>query len=203
MLCSQCGRPAMYQNAAGHLLCLRCHHLHMQAFAIGQQQIGAMLNYLNESMERTSGVPRGFLGRYPIPQPTVHTGPTNVQQNNVRVQDSVVDALNVGGTIQRLKVALQDIHVGGQEDVAAALHALTVAVAKSNEIGQDTKRAVLDQITYLASQAALPKQQRDHTISATVFNALRATLGVAADLATVWGPVSLILGRLFSTVAAA
>jgi hypothetical protein len=184
----------MYE-ANGHGLCLDHYSMLIKTNESMQRQEAALLNHLVESMEVTSGLPRGTLGRHPIPQPTVLAGPTTV--NRVSVDRSTVGAINMG-SIERLKVSLRDIQNGGDVDVAEALRSLTAAVVKSQSLPKEAKSDAVDQVSYLAGQAALPPDQRERGVARTVFNALRETLSVVADIASVWSAVAPLLARVVS-----
>jgi hypothetical protein len=167
----------------------------MRAFQIQQGELAAMLNYLMDSTEITAGVPPGTLGRYPIPQQAIHTGPSTV--HNIHVDRSVVGAINTG-SVQRLNVSLDRIKNAGQPEAAAVIQTLTEAVLGSRDLTSDAKGQSVDHLSYLAGQAALPEDQRERGVTRVVLEALRSTLSVAADVATVWGPASVLLGQIFS-----
>ena len=166
--------------------------IHAQAFVAQQVELARQHNRIVEEMEVTSGVPRGTLGRYSMPQPVVHTG--NV--NNIRVDRSVVGAINTG-TVQRLDVALKYIHNAGGHELATQLLGLTKAVVGSSDLTAQLKVEAVEHLSYLATQAALPVQQQERSVVRLVLNALGPMLSTAADIATLWGPVSGMLARVF------
>ncbi len=101
------------------------------------------------------------------------------------------------GSIQRLNVNLDNIYNAGTPELASALKALVEAVSRSGDLRHEQKAPAIEQIGYLAEEAAKPVAQRNRSVASTVLQSLRSVLGVAADVASVWGPGSALLGGLF------
>jgi hypothetical protein len=181
-------------DVEGHLLCLEHYAMLTARQSDNLRNILAFRNQLVGDMEATGGLPRGSLGYQEPPRPVVHTGP--MTHNNIRIDRSVIGAVNTGN-IERLDVALNDIHNQGAPQVARALARLAEAVLASKRVSKDAKPEIIDQISFLAAEAATPPEQRRRSVARTVMGALRDTLGVTADFATVWAALHPLLAPLF------
>src|SRR5262249_49836052 len=85
-------------------------------------------------------------------------------------------ALNFG-IVQYLDASITSIHARGDEDVAGALAKLMQAVLDSRDLAREAKSAVLEQVGYLATQAAERAAKRQKAVSKLVIDSLKTTLG--------------------------
>lgn len=97
------------------------------------------------------------------------------------------------GAVQHIDALLTKIRVSSGEDVAAALATLMATVRDSMDLGREAKSAAMQQVNYLAIQAAEPSPKRDVADSKLVIDGLKTSLGDAKDVATVWHTVEPIL----------
>jgi hypothetical protein len=182
MTCSQCSREAMY-DVQGHLLCLE--HYTMMSNNIRAQQMEsiAMINYLSDSIDRTFGLPpRGPRITLP-PQTVVNNSP--VTNNNINVDRSVVGTINTA-QVARIDIAMKNIQNNGSEEVTKAIKALSEAVINNKEVEAIQKNQLIEQLTFLAEQAALPKNQQQTSVIKMVLKAIPATLNTLTSLNTLW-----------------
>ena len=193
MNCSQCGRPAFYEVPNGEFLCIDC-NWKVQQIAAGEfERNAAELNYLTEQMDYIAGL-SGIPPQYKIPQPTILTGP--VTNHNIRVDNSVIGAINTG-QINNLNVALDNIQNAGSPDLANALQKLTEAVLGSSELPSEQKAAAVEHLSYIANQAALPKDQRQAAISTTILEGFERIIRASSGLLAIWQTVKPLVERLF------
>ena len=97
-------------------------------------------------------------------------------------------ALNFG-IVQHLEASLTSTRARGGEEVAAALAKLMQAILDSKDLTREAKSAVLEQVGYLATQAAEPAPQRQKAVGKLMIDGLKATLGAAKDVAATWQAV--------------
>ncbi len=97
------------------------------------------------------------------------------------------------GIVQHLDASITSIRARGGEDVAAALAKLMQAVLDSRDLAREEKSAVLEQVGYLATQAAEPAPKRQKAVAKLVIDGLKTTLGVAKDVAAIWQAVEPML----------
>jgi ABC-type transporter Mla subunit MlaD len=89
--------------------------------------------------------------------------------------------------IKSIAVNIGKLNDSGLADVAAALKALTDAVAASDELIDETRSSALEQLETLSEQALLPENERMKPgILRAIGNALSSTLATAGGLAEVW-----------------
>lgn len=152
----------------------------------GQAERMAMINYLRESIEYTMGVPGAQPPRIQIPVPVVHNAPVmNTTHNNIQVDHSIVGSISTA-QVGRINVAMRDISNGGSEEVMQAIKAITEAMVNSDELESSKKDQLLEQMAFIAEQAALPPAQRQASVIQVVLAAVSKTLINVASLATIW-----------------
>lgn len=193
MNCSQCGKPAVTQ-VQNSPLCVDCLLKLEQAMNLQQARLASMMNFLLGEAEDAVGM-RGLFQRYHVPQPTIQTGPSTF--NNIRVDRSVVGAINTG-SIQKLDIAMSHVRAGGELEFAEALKKLTQAVVDAGELNVEAKNEILEHLSFLASQAVIPKEQRQRSIARTVIQTLERILAAAGALGSLWGPLKPFAEALFS-----
>jgi hypothetical protein len=179
-LCSQCGSKSPIVQVALHLLCVDCHLKFQQAQRIAQDELARTLNWLAAVAESQVGLNDTVLPRIEITKPIVHSGPMAL--NNPNVQDSIVGVINPG-EIERLDLAMSDIRAGGNKELSEVLQQLTQAVLDATDIA-DAQRKVLEHISFLATQAILPKRERQASVGKIVTANLERILNASASLAT-------------------
>lgn len=182
MKCSQCDRDAMYE-VKGHLLCLE--HFTMMSNNLRQSQIQgmAMINYFSDNIDSIFGLPpRGPRISLP-PQTVVNNNPTT--NNNIKVDRSFVSSINTG-QVARINAAMSNIQNGGNEEVSSAIKSLTESVINNKEIESRQKEEIIEQLTFLAEQATLPKSQQQTSVIKMVLKTVPATLSTLTSLNTLW-----------------
>jgi hypothetical protein len=193
MKCGHCGKPALYKYEDGLVLCLDCNLTFQQSRQIEYAQNAAELNYLTDQMQYIAGL-SVTPPRYKIPQPTILTGP--VTNHNIRVDNSVIGAINTG-QIENLNVALDNIQNAGSPDLAYALQQLTEAVLGSSELPPEHKTAAVEHLSYIANQAALPKGRRQTAIGTTILEGFERIIKVSSELLAIWQTVKPLVEALF------
>jgi hypothetical protein len=156
--CSQCGKPALF-DVGGHPICVDCNLKIQQAFQIRQNALAEDLNYLTDQMEAISGV-YGVTPRYKIATPIINKGPMNF--HSIRIDGSVVGAVNTG-TVQKMEVALNNIHALNQNaELEQLLKEFTESVLSEAKLSAGLKNDVVEQLSVLATQLAVPKEGLHH-----------------------------------------
>lgn len=152
----------------------------------GQAERMAMMNYLRESIEYTMGVPGATSPRIQIPVPIVHNAPvTHNTHNNIHVENSVVGSINTA-QVGRINVAMNGISNGSDESVKQAIKSITEAMVNSTELESAQKDQLLEQMAFIAEQAALPANSRQKSVIKPVLTAISASLSSVSSLATIW-----------------
>ncbi len=183
MACQQCGKPAIVGvGPDGKVrLCLDCYLKLQQALSNQQAHLASMLNYLTAEMEMMSGMP-GLFPRMQVPRPVIHAGQT---YHNINVDRSVIGAINTG-VVENLDVAMTNIRVGGDEQLADALRRMTEAVIQSTDLVTGQKNDALDHLAVIAEQAAKPKEQRSIGALKTIIQAFERIVRNSAALLALW-----------------
>ncbi len=193
--CSQCSNKAIFQIDGGHLLCLNCYRLFQETITRQNDELARVYNHLIDQMEATVGVP-GVLPRIsPRAEPTmINTGPMTF--NNINVSDSVVGVINTG-QVQHLDVAVDAARDAGEEQLASALQALSQAVVDAQDLTPQQKDEAVEHLTFLAEQAATPKDERKGSVGKQVITGLEHIVNAAASVTTFWPVVYPLFLKLF------
>ena len=193
MQCSQCARQAMY-DINGHLLCLEHRTMLVQSAQQSQRDNMAMMNYLRDQINETFGLPPSQT-RIQVPQDIINHAP--VTYNHINVSDSVVGSINTA-QVGRIDVAMNRIANGGNEEVANAIKSLTEAVLSSKEVDSGIRDQLIEQLSFLAEQAVLPKAQQQKSVIGIVLETTATTIGAIASLSALWTQWGAVLASHFA-----
>ena len=197
--CDQCNRPAMY-NIQGYNLCLEHRTMLINSMRNNQLEDMAMINYLQDSIAYTLGMPGSQPPRIQIPVPVVHNAPvTHNTHNNIRVENSVVGSINTA-QVDRISVAMNNITNNDNDDVVQAIKAITEAMVNTTGLDNEIKDQLLGQMAFIAEQAALPANQRQTSVIKPVLTAVSTSLTSVASLATIWAQWGDNLMRFFNNL---
>lgn len=191
--CSQCRTPAVHE-VGGHYLCVSCYSKLQYAEYLEFAQDAALMNQALQDIENTVGLP-GFLGRVEIPTPTtIHTGQSTF--NNIRVDNSVVGAINTG-TIKKLDVLMSKIGISKNQKLAVALQKLTQAILDTPHLGRSDKDTALEWLSFLSTQALTKQTERQSIIGKEAISTLERILSTTGGIASIWSAVKPHLDALF------
>ncbi|THJ08974.1 MAG: hypothetical protein CAF43_013825 [Nitrospira sp. CG24C] len=101
------------------------------------------------------------------------------------------------GQIKNLNVALDNIQNAGSPDLASALQKLTEAVLASSELPPEQRTAAVEHLSYIANQAALPKDKRQPAIGTSILEGFERIIRVSSGLLSIWNTVKPLVERLF------
>ena len=194
--CSQCERPAI-GFVSGLPLCVNCYYKLQQANWMQEATYANYMNFLIGQMEATVGL-YGVTPRYEIPLPIIHQGSMNIQ--NIKVDKSNVGVINTG-EIQRIEIARSFINKSGNNELTEAIREFTEAVIDEKSLNKDIKNQLIEMISFLSTQAALPKQNRKPNIAKTVLKSIKDTLAGLASLASLmasWDKIAALFEKLFN-----
>lgn len=191
MQCSQCQRKAVVMFENNTPLCVE-HYTMMQRVNLEQQKIlFAYTNYLQDQMDEISGIPS--YSRVRIPQPIVNTGGTTINQLNI--DRSVVGVLNTG-TVQNLNATVSAMQSVDPE-LTTELKSFIETVSKNNELVQDFKKEIIEQLSFLTSQLYVQKERRNPSVIKTVFSSITTALASANALLVIWDKLKPLLEKYF------
>ncbi|SDD48739.1 hypothetical protein [Belnapia rosea] len=185
LVCSQDGRPAL-MNVGGQGLCVDCYYRFTVAQTLQFQQHAAMMNMALAEADAMTG---GIGGSYRVQMPQIPNGA--ISNTSITVSGGVVGSINTG-TVRSIVVTVKGLGEAGHHEVEKALQSLTEAIIQSKVTNDAEKNALLEQVEYVAQQAAAKPEQRKPGMLRAVVGGLGGALGAAADLAGVWeqvGPV--------------
>jgi len=165
----------------------------MQIHHQNQAQLAAMMNYLTGQAEAVTGV-YGVLPRIQMPQPPpVIKQEGDITLNNINVENSVIGAINTGN-ISQIDVSLTNIKNCGNEDLAENLKKFTEAILNTEEISPQIKNEIIEQLSFLSSQAELPKENQKLSIIKPILNIIEKSIENLPVLITLLNGIKLFFG---------
>lgn len=178
--CQQCGKPPLYVIGPEKIpLCLDCYERHDNILQRQLDENARMLNYLTGQMESVVGLPYGSLG----PRMAVRSQTQPVTLNNIHIDRSNIGAVNTGQA-GRIDAVVTYTNQAGDPALAQALKYFTQAVIDSKEIDRVTRDAIIEQLSFLASQIATNKKQP--SVADAVASKLGTLIKTASGLITLW-----------------
>jgi len=181
----------------GHSLCLD-HYLKFQQASQIQDAIDAnYLNFLLDEADFITGLPRTG-PRYRVAQPIIHQGTMNFQ--NIKIEKSNIGAFNAG-EIRKLDVMMNVINQKGNSELVKAIKEFTEAVIASTDADRRLKNELIEQISFLSTQAALPKEKRHPSVVSSVLKGIKDALTSSAALAMLmnsWDKLAPLFNQVFS-----
>jgi hypothetical protein len=141
------------------------------------------MNFLLDQADAVTGL-SGVFPRMAIPQSPAIVKGGAVTLNNIRVDHSVVGAINTA-EVQRIDIALSDIKIGGQEELAAQLRDFTEAVIASTELNREIKDDVLGQVSFLAQQVQAPQKSAPGILK-SVASGVAVAISSVNSLVVLW-----------------
>jgi len=191
--CSQCGKPAII-SVDNNPLCVDCYLKFQQAMQIQDTMYVQEMNYLTDMMESTVGL-YGVLPKYKVRQPVVHQG--SLTFHNIKVDQSVIGSINMG-EVQRIDVAMSHIKTSGNEELVKALKEFTEAVIAETKLDAELKNQIIEQISFLTSQSALPKEKRKSGIIKAVLSGVKNMVSTMVVLSSLWNNLQPFLEHIFT-----
>jgi len=192
--CSQCKNQAVWvvNNSP---LCVECYSKFIQSWQSQMNIYMQDINYLTESIESTVGL-YGMLPRYRIHQPIHYHNQASQIYNTINVDNSIIGSINTG-RVKQIEVAMNHIRNLGNDQLAEALKELTERIIDSTELDIKTKNELIEQVSYISSQATLPKNQQLSGIIKAVIQSFKNIISTSASLITIWDKLEPLINQIF------
>lgn len=192
--CSQCKNQAVW--AVNNIpLCVECYSKFIQAWQSQMNIYMQDINYLTESIESTVGM-YGMLPRYRIHQPIHYHNQGSQVYNTINVDNSVIGSINTG-RVKQIEVAMNHIKNLGNDRLAETLKELTEKIIHTNELDIKAKNELIEQISFISSQATLPQNQQQSGIIKAIIKSFKNTISTSASLITIWDKLEPLINQIF------
>lgn len=173
-----------------HPLCVDCNLKFEQAFQIRDNALKEQYNMLLDQAEAVTGL-YGVMPRLPTKTPIIHEGPMNF--HSIKIDRSVVGAVNTG-TVEKMEVALNNIHAQNQNpELEQHLKDFTEAVLQEAKLSVEAKNDIVDQLSVLAAQMAMPPESRIAIVVKALVTSIAANIA-ATGLIEHWDKIKAMLG---------
>lgn len=159
--CSECGKPS-FVYVESNPLCVDCYKKYKQSLQPQSQEDNSSVEELGKAMGIYVSEPGPAASDSP-PQgqpPRVMPAPPKTQQpafTQPTAPSSPSSSLSAA-EIQRIEVSANRLINSGNTELAGALKNFTDAVIQEPGMSPDVKNQFLEQISFLSSQAVLPKE---------------------------------------------
>ena len=195
--CSQCEKNAI-QKYGENNLCLDClerlsniHHRENE-----QRHREMMYNMqLSNAAERNMYEQVGLSNKPLSFDLSVFNPSRNIKVSNVNLNNSVVGNISTE-EVGNIQVSLNKINSTGNQSVAANLHEFTESVLANSEIDTSKKNEILEQVSLLSEQIALPPQNRKIGLIKAGYAALKESISLVSSLADAWVKIEPIIKQL-------
>ena len=187
--CRECGKPSMYQLSNGAVICLEC----MDRFQLEQNT--ARINFLLGEVESITGAAVGSIGSRIEITKVVQRQP--ITFNNIRVDQSVVGAINTGQA-QAIDVALSYVKQTGDPALSELLQEFAQAVLDSRELDQAIRKAIVEQLFFLISQVLAKSERKRPAIVSAVLKSVKEALSAFSGLVILWEKLEPVLRQALS-----
>ena len=149
-------------NINGHLVCLECYRKIKQIDYVDYIKAVSGLNHAIEEMDyvmQSYGV-QDNSPKYKIPvfAEFLHQGTPKTYQY-INVQNSNVGAINTGN-IENIDINMSNLMNSGNNNIVELLKEFTEALINTQEIRDNIKNDILEQLSFVSAQSALPKEKR-------------------------------------------
>jgi hypothetical protein len=192
--CEQCGKRAI-----GHVndvpLCVDCYAKLQAAYANEQaaedmrrRGLIAQYNHILDQAGATVGMTFPHIQMPPV------TGAVTL--NNIKIDNSVVGAINTGN-VRTIDVSLSYLHQAGNDKARDALKALTEAILAAS-IDNSQKNDLVEQVAFLTEQAVAPTKDRKPGLIKATLNALTEAAGTVSSMGGAWQAAEPVLKMLFN-----
>lgn len=196
MDCHQCGRRAVVgiqevETGAVLVLCVDCNLKWEQAETMKFTRLASAANRSAASLESSLGIP---VARFQVPRVPLSGLP--VTMNNINIAGDLLGVLNTG-SVQTVNNSVTAIRNAGDNELAEQLARFVESVARTRELPDAQKRAVVELVSIAASEATVPKSERRSTAMLRVLADIATIVATAATLAGQWGQLQPLLARTF------
>lgn len=197
MKCCNCEKAAVLtQKNTNTSFCLDCWEKYCRILTAQNAESTREINHYYALAEAMVGLPLGTFPRLETPRaPTIHTG--DVTLNSIKIDKSVVGSINTG-EIQNLNVALKNVQVGGDEPLAKSLRDFADAVLTEKNLSDQDKNKIIEHTSFIAEQAALPKDQRKPGIIRMVVSDISNLITISGVLPSLWSHAQPLIQALLS-----
>ena len=192
LLCSQCGKPAVF-ILGDHPICIDCNYKLKQSQWMVFAQAATMMNIADNDLSAMFGSMHmpNQVKIPPAPIPPIH-----YNNQTVNVTGGTVGAINFGN-VNEIQVSLQALTQNGETGVADAMASLTNAILQSDEIAEDQKNELLEKVAFLSSQATATPAERKPGMIKSMVSAVKEGAGAVASVAGAWAAVEPLLAGHF------
>ena len=172
-----------------------CYSKFVQINHLQFSQLASLYNQALDDVDDIFGLPvtSGRL-RIPSPPPTINTGQTTY--NNIRVDNSVVGAINTGN-IKQLDIMMSAMKGENNQELADVLQKLIQAILDTPDLKPSDKDSALEWLSFLSKEALTQETKRQSTIGKAAIATLEKILSNTGSIASIWSVVKPLLETLF------
>ncbi|MFI5095316.1 MAG: hypothetical protein ACHQIK_17920 [Candidatus Acidiferrales bacterium] len=148
------------------------------------------MNFLLDQADAITGL-SGVMPRYKISDPVIHQGPLNF--HTINVDRSVVGAINTG-SVKKMEVALNNVHAQNENpELEGLLKEFAESVLREASLSVEAKNDIVEQLSVLTSQVALPKESRVVVVMKALITSIAANIA-STGLAQHWSSIKQLIG---------
>ena len=196
--CYGCDKPGV-KKYGETLLCVDCYHKVAHADFMEGQILHNQLSWTASNLNLVQqDLYAGAGGLLPLKQMTIPQPPSapRYSSQQIKVSDSNIGVINAG-TLVNLETGIEVIQNLGDKDLANAVKQLTEAVLDSEEINDELKREIAEQLELLVTEALAGKDKQRKSLAKSVMSNISQSIGTVAGLLTIWNSAQPLLQAYF------
>lgn len=182
--CSQCGKPAKFESAAGPL-CVDHYDTFQNIYLKAANANIQELNLTAQAMNMLVGMDIA-----PMAEP-IKIPEKKVKMNYINISHSVVGSVNTG-EIKKLEVTIGQIEQNGNKDLAALVKTFTETALEEKKLDAKTQNELLEHINTLFEAAKAKKEERKPGLIALILSRVAAIVAVSEGLTKLWGQLKTV-----------
>jgi hypothetical protein len=185
--CNQCGKPAI-QEYNGNPLCVDCLTKLATVFnkqeEIRQRELMILMQQ-EQALEAEIFSTAGLSPPPPKYDFSHFKSPSNYTLHNINVSGGVIGSVN-SGDIATIDVAMTTIQHSGNDEVAKALKTITEAVLNNEELSNELKNEIIQNLSFVSQQVSVPPENRNQGVLKAVISGIKEGVNTASSLIDIW-----------------
>ncbi|MBS7812291.1 hypothetical protein [Roseococcus pinisoli] len=188
--CSQCSKTSVVAINRTPL-CVSCYYEFQVAHHLEFSRSAAKANNAAALIDASSqyGLPTPQIQIPPLPRPPMHL-------HNIKIDNSTVGVVNTG-QVQSMDVNMTIMKQGGNAKLGQALAAFTEAILKSQQLQDQQRAEMVDQVSFLSDQAVAAAKDRKPGVIKATLTSLATAAGGLVSLSEAWDILRPLLASYF------
>ncbi|MXO95581.1 hypothetical protein GRI34_04000 [Erythrobacter aquimaris] len=192
-LCSQCGKRGAICTIGSEPVCIQCEHVFQQSRYMQFAQNAAMMNLASQELDAVVGIgpPSPRIAIPPAPVPPIY-----FNSQSVNVSGSTVGNINLG-VARDIQSHLQVLTESGNVALSETLAELTNAILNAEDVDENSKNELVEQIALVTEQAAAKPDDRKPGQVKAIVGAIKEGADAISSVSGAWSAAEPMIRTFF------